>query len=262
MIRQYKISSTPTLARSGLREMEDKDVKAVFDLFTRYMQRFDMVPVMTEDEIRHQLLSGIGKGEKDAAGRREGQVVWSYVVEVSLPLPVAIFSTPSYLHLWGHQQNLETHQITDFFSFYSLPSTVIGHTKHNLLEAAYLFYYATDAAFQTDLDENSTVLKRRLNDLIGDAIIVANEAKFDVFNALTLMDNNNFLQDLKVGLSPKFCLCMCVLRCSLRAVLLSQFGSGDGLLNFYLYNWRTKPLAGHTATADRSIGRGVGVVML
>lgn len=84
MIRQYKINSTPTLASSGLREMEDKDVKAVFDLFTRYMQRFDMVPVMTEEEVRHQFLSGRGKGEKDAAGRREGQVVWTYVVEVYL----------------------------------------------------------------------------------------------------------------------------------------------------------------------------------
>lgn len=111
------------------------------------------------------------------------------------------------------QQNPETHQITDFFSFYSLPSTIIGHTKHNLLEAAYLFYYATDVAFQTDLDENSTVLKRRLQDLIGDAVIVANEAKFDVFNALTLMDNHNFLQDLKVRSFSKLPACKHVYRC-------------------------------------------------
>lgn len=83
MVRFYKVASTPTLARSGLREMEDKDVKPVFDLFTRYMQRFDMVPVMTEEEVRHQFLSGKGKGEKDALNRREGQVVWTYVVEVT-----------------------------------------------------------------------------------------------------------------------------------------------------------------------------------
>lgn len=34
--------------------------------------------------------------------------------------------------------------------------------------------------------------------LITDACVVANGAKFDVFNALTLMDNVNVLQDLKV----------------------------------------------------------------
>lgn len=34
--------------------------------------------------------------------------------------------------------------------------------------------------------------------MIGDALAVANEAKFDVLNALTLMDNVSVLHDLKV----------------------------------------------------------------
>jgi hypothetical protein len=42
------------------------------------------------------------------------------------------------------------------------------------------------------------LLKRRLTELIGDAIVLADQAKFDVFNALTLMDNPLFLQELKV----------------------------------------------------------------
>jgi hypothetical protein len=46
--------------------------------------------------------------------------------------------------------------------------------------------------------EELGLLKRRLTELIGDAIIVADQAKFDVFNALTLMDNPLFLQELKV----------------------------------------------------------------
>lgn len=73
--------------------------------------------------------------------------------------------------------------------------------------------------------------------MIGDALVVASEAKFDVFNALTLMDNVPVLQDLK-------------------------FGAGDGILNFYLYNWRTAALAGLNATDGVSAGKGVGVVML
>lgn len=214
MIRQFKAPSTLALSRFGLREMEDRDVPAVTELFRRYTARFDMVPLLEEEDIRHQFLSGRGKGEKEAStGRRRGQVVWTYVVE-----------------------NPESHAITDFFSFYTLPSTVVSNPRHNVIEAAYLYYYATDTAFVENAEEHG-LLKRRLTELIGDAIILADQAKFDVFNALTLMDNPMFLQDLK-------------------------FGSGDGMLNFYLYNWRSKGLAGMNPTADRVAGRGVGVVML
>jgi glycylpeptide N-tetradecanoyltransferase len=102
-------------------------------------------------------------------------------------------------------QDPETHRVTDFFSFYSLPSTIINHPKHNLLEAAYLFYYASDVAFVPGEDVDGK-LKKRLDQLIGDALIIANQAKFDVFNALTLMDNVCFLEDLKVSLCKLFIL--------------------------------------------------------
>jgi len=217
MVRAHKVPSEPALKSQGLREMEDKDVEAVAGLVERYMKRFKMVPEFKVDEVRHNFLSGRGEGEL-LNGRREGQVVWSYVAE-----------------------DPKTHKITDLFSFYSLPSTIMQHPKHALLEAAYLFYYATETAFEEGA-ESSGRLKRRLLDLIGDALVIANEAKFDVFNALTLMDNHLVLGDLK-------------------------FGQGDGLLNFYLYNWRTSPLEGNQAlTAEQGggqgIGRGVGVVML
>ena len=94
-------------------------------------------------------------------------------------------------------QNPETHKITDFFTFYSLPSTVVRNAKHSLLEAAYLFYYATDVAFEPGAEEDGR-LKKRLQQLIGDALIIAAGANFDVFNALSLMDNNQFLDNLKV----------------------------------------------------------------
>jgi len=68
------------------------------------------------------------------------------------------------------------------------------------LEAAYLFYYASDVAFAEDSEADSK-LKKRLETLVGDALIIANLAKFDVFNALTLMDNCSFLESLKVCLS-------------------------------------------------------------
>lgn len=73
----------------------------------------------------------------------------------------------------------------------------MANPRHSLLEAAYLYYYATDTAFVENAEELG-LLKRRLTELIGDAIVLADQAKFDVFNALTLMDNPLFLQELKV----------------------------------------------------------------
>ncbi|KAJ7285742.1 N-myristoyl transferase [Mycena rebaudengoi] len=212
MIRVNKVPDIPTL---NVRPMEEKDLAQVADLFTRYMRRFDMVPVMGLDEVRHQFMSGQGTGNigDGGEGRRVGQVTWTYVVE-----------------------NPETHSITDFFSAYFLPSTIIRSTKYGALDAAYLYYYATDVAFEEGAEEDGR-LKSRLQTLIGDALVIANQAKMDVFNALTLMDNVPILKDLK-------------------------FGVGDGHLNYYLYNWRTAKLAGLTAEGGVKAGQGVGVVML
>jgi len=73
----------------------------------------------------------------------------------------------------------------------------VSNPRHSVVEAAYLYYYATNTAFVENAEEHG-LLKRRLIELIGDAIVLADQAKFDVFNALTLMDNPMFLQDLKV----------------------------------------------------------------
>ncbi|KDR81698.1 hypothetical protein GALMADRAFT_239825 [Galerina marginata CBS 339.88] len=214
MIRVNKVASSTTLP--GLREMEEKDIPEVAELYSKYMTRFDMAPLYDVDEVRHQFLSGMGRGEvgSGGVGRRQNQVTWSYVVE-----------------------GPESGKIIDFFSFYSLPSTVIGNTTYPVLEAAYLFYYASDLGLKGTGAKEDEDLKKRLMSLIGDALVIANGAKFDVFNALTLMDNMPILQDLK-------------------------FGQGDGFLNFYLYNWRTSPLAGLNSEGGVPPGKGVGVVML
>ena len=124
-------------ATPGLRPMQDKDVPAVSDLLDRYSKRFQMAPVFDKDEIRHWLL-------KEDKGLE--QVVWAYVIE-----------DPS------------SHEITDFFSFYCLESQVIGHQKHDNVRAAYLFYYATETAFEPA----ERGLKERLNALMNDALILA-----------------------------------------------------------------------------------------
>lgn len=72
--------------------------------------------------------------------------------------------------------------------------------KHNLLNAAYLYYYATEAVFKPGAEKDGS-LKERLTQLIGDALIIADQSKFDVFNSLTLMDNVEFITDLKVNIT-------------------------------------------------------------
>ena len=87
-------------------------------------------------------------------------------------------------------------KVTDLISFYHLPSTILG--KDETLFAAYSYYnIATSMA---------------LTDLMRDALILANKTGSDVFNALNLMENETFLEDLK-------------------------FGKGDGNLQYYVYNW-------------------------
>lgn len=240
-----KVPDTPTL---NVRPMEEKDVVPVADLFTKYMRRFDMVPVMSLEDVRHQFLSGQGQGSigDGGEGRKLGQVTWTYVVEVSALCLVGPRAQKSV-------QNPDTHKITDFFSLYYLPSTIIHspNPKYGILEAGYLYYYATDVAFEDGAEEDGR-LKARLQTLIGDALVIANQAKLDVFNALTLMDNVPILKDLKVRHD----------RVHIVWLTKLQFGVGDGFLNFYLYNWRTAKLAGIEEQGGTKAGKGVGVVML
>lgn len=117
---------------------------------------------------------------------------------------------------------------------------MIGHSRHAKVRAAYLFYYASSTNFNNDSNsENSSLLKQRLNVLINDALILAKKAKFDVFNALTALDNPLFLEQQK-------------------------FGLGTSQLHYYLYNYRAKSIAGGVDgenTLDRN-GSDLGVVMI
>ncbi|KAL8636498.1 MAG: hypothetical protein Q9228_006112 [Teloschistes exilis] len=202
-LTKYKLpesTSTP-----GLRSTQGKDVPAVLDLLQRYMKRFELAPEFDAEEINHWMVHD----EKTTAE----QVIWTYVVE-----------DPS------------SHKITDFFSFYCLESSVIKNPKHDTVRAAYLFYYATEAAFA----ENEKGLKDRLNRLMNDALVLAKRYNFDVFNALTLLDNPLFLEQQK-------------------------YGPGDGQLHYYIYNYRAHPLAGGVNAkndVDENRRGGVGVVML
>ena len=71
------------------------------------------------------------------------------------------------------------------------------------IKAAYSFYNVAKSQDWTEL--------------MSDALVLAKKLDFDVFNALDLMENTEFLERLK-------------------------FGIGDGNLQYYLYNWRCPTL--------------------
>jgi glycylpeptide N-tetradecanoyltransferase len=84
MARMKKHYSAPELPKiPGFREMGKGDVTAVRELLTKFLGRFDVAQLFSKDEeVEHWFLSGQGREE---GGKRIEQVVWAYVVEVSLP---------------------------------------------------------------------------------------------------------------------------------------------------------------------------------
>ncbi|KAJ5509652.1 hypothetical protein N7527_011795 [Penicillium freii] len=201
-IAKYHLPSTTQ--RPGLRLMQADDLDAVHELLERYLQRFDISPTFSIDELRHLLFFGAGQA-KEASSKR---VVWAYVVE-----------------------DLETRKITDFVSFYSIESAVLSHSQDDVIRTAYLYYYAST--------DNTPNLQQHIQGLINDALILAKKARFDVFNALRLQDNDLFLEKLR-------------------------FGTGDGQLHYYLFNYQLGPMVNEDASdaLDSQRPGGMGVVML
>lgn len=75
-VRKYALPDNTST--KGLRAMEDKDLDAVMSLYKKYMARYDMVPDFTREEAYHWFVPKV-----EPSGE---QVVWTYVVEVKLPL--------------------------------------------------------------------------------------------------------------------------------------------------------------------------------
>lgn len=141
MIKNYKLPEKTSTV--GLREMREQDASQVRVLLNKYLSRFDFAPVFeTDEDVKHWILP-------------HEKVVWSYVVE-----------------------DTETKKITDVFSFYSLPSSVIGNPKHSTLNAAYMFYYAMDVSDDLNEAQKDAFITKRLNELINDALILAKKVMF------------------------------------------------------------------------------------
>ena len=236
---------------------------AITRLLRAYLALFKLRPLLSEEEVAHWLLPRAG-------------VVDSFVVDTATAAAEAATTAAAAASVAGgggggssggggggapapavHPASQST--ITDFISFYHLPSTIIGHEKHKVLSAVYAYYMvpganvcpssaAEAAAAGAGADDggasargearrrgaagaaaaSSAPVGHTLPAIMGDALILAKQRGVDVFNALDLMEHDPaVLRDLK-------------------------FGAGDGHLQYYLYNWGCPEIS----------AREVGLVLL
>ena len=161
MARAKNLYKLPTeLPFSGFRPMEEKDVEQVYVLLENFEKQFKVHGYYDRDQVKHWFIP-------------RKNVVYSYVRE-------------------------EGNKITDFISFYNLPSSILQHESYKKLMAAYSFF---------NINTSMTV-----KEIMKCALILAKNAGFDVFNCLNIMKNEEAFQDL-------------------------LFGKGGGKLKYYLWNF-------------------------
>jgi glycylpeptide N-tetradecanoyltransferase len=147
-----------------LKPLEDTHCIDTCKLLNGYLEKFKLHMNFDIEEFKHWFM-----------GR--DNVIQSYIVE-------------------------NNNEITDMVSFYIVPSTILNHHKHKILNVGYLYYYVST--------------KTPLAQLVNDILIIAKDKNIDVFNCLNIHDNMMFIDKLK-------------------------FKVGDGDLKYYLYNWITTP---------------------
>jgi len=168
--RYIKLHKLPEeIILPGIRAMTASDVEGVKDLLNTELAKHTKVHFhWSNEEVKHFLLPLKG-------------VIYSYVIK-------------------------ENGKITDFFSFYSLPSSILKDNpgQHKTLNSAYSFYNASESG--------------RIKEGLSDMLVFAEKEGFDCFNCLDLGQNTHeLLSSLK-------------------------FGEGTGHLHYYFYNWRIRSI--------------------
>ena len=165
-IKKYDLPKD--LPISGFRLMEEKDVDDVFILLDEYEKKHKVHGYYSKEEVAHWFLP-------------RKNVIYSYV------------------------RTNDSNKVTDFISFYCLPSSILQNPKYKKLMAAYSFFNINTSC--------------EFKDLMKCALILAKKENFDVYNCLNIMENETVFKDL-------------------------LFGQGDGTLKYYFWNFvcpKTEP---------------------
>lgn len=157
-----KLYDIKDISKHKVRELDLEDIKYILPKLNNYLSKYHIYQIFNEEEFKYWFIT-----RKD--------VVYSYVIIDKNDEP------------------------TDFFSFYKIPSQIIGNNKYKTLNIAYSFYNII------------SILK--WEELMEECLIQCKKLGFDVYNCLDLMDNREFLNKLK-------------------------FEQGNGKLKYYIYNWK------------------------
>ena len=149
----------------GLRLMKESDVPQVHKLLNEFQQKFKIHFEYSLDEVKHLMLP-------------LKNVLRSFVVE-------------------------KDGKVTDFASYYIVPSSVLKHETIKEFVSGYVYYYSNPVT--------------PMAELVADMLADAKKLEIDVMNSLNIMENQKFFDDLR-------------------------FGVGDGCLYYYLFNWKIPDL--------------------
>lgn len=133
--------------------MERRDIRQVTELLQKYLKRFQLAPSMTEEEVSHWFLP-------------QDNIIDTYVVEVAgVNLNTQGWrDNPSLKGFIACVVPLSPQGagglLTDFASFYTLPSTVMHHPLHRSLKAAYSFYNVHTQTPLLDLMNDALILAK------------------------------------------------------------------------------------------------------
>ena len=162
MARAKKMYSLPDETPiPGFRPMEEKDVDDVYILLDNLEKKYKVHGYYSKEEVAHWFLP-------------RKHVIYYYV------------------------KTNDENKVTDFISFYCLPSSILQNENYKKLMAAYSFFN-----INTSLS---------VKEIMKCALILAKNEGFDVFNCLNIMHNEEAFTDL-------------------------LFGKGGGKLKYYFWNF-------------------------
>lgn len=149
-LKLYRLPDEPRVA--GLRKLKASDVPEACALLNDFLGKYQLSPAFTEEDFTHWFLP------------RDG-IVDCYVVE-------------------------SEGRLTDMFSFYSLPSTIMNHATHSTLRCCHSFAicrkFAISWVFRAAYSFYNVSTKTPWTDLIGDALIIAKKVLFTAFFKIQL----------------------------------------------------------------------------
>ncbi|KAG0719453.1 Glycylpeptide N-tetradecanoyltransferase 2 [Chionoecetes opilio] len=251
MQRTLKLYRLPSdTATRGFRRLQPQDVDSCHQLLQTYLKRFDLSPVFNREQFIHWFLPQdkiIDSYVVETGGKVTGEAQCNPQSLLASPCsPCQMFGsfTPqghfvSYYTLPSTVMHHPTYKtLKAAYSFYNVSSSTPwkvlmkdalitaknGKSYNNLRQMKLWSHHIQTVLFPTLSDGKKCYFpyeKAEEAFQIGKLSRcfglwywnLSTWADYDVFNALDLMENSKFLEELK-------------------------FGQGDGNLQYYLYNWR------------------------